>query len=177
MKILSKTLVAVLSISLVPFIANAGKESKIEYTANMQALNNSGVWAEVEMKLKGNILKVEINASGLEVGKPHPQHIHGFGDATKNATCPGFEADVNGDGVIAVGEGAPFYGPIILPLVPFDLVDEAGNLEYEIKLTVNPETLGDLTNRTVVMHGLTVNETYVPSLPVACGQLEIEAED
>jgi len=177
MKKLSKTLVATLAISLAPFMVNAGKESKNEYIANMQALNDSGVWAEVEMKLKGNTLKVEIEASGLEAGKPHPQHIHGFGDATKNATCPGFEADVDGDGVISVGEGAPFYGPIVLPLVPFDLVDESGNLEYEIKLTFNPQSLGDLSNRTVVMHGMTVNGTYVPSLPVACGQLELEAED
>ena len=174
MKFQTKLLAATLALSLAPFIANADKDKKVEYVANLQSLNNSGVWAEVELKLKGNTLKIEIEASGLEAGKPHPQHIHGFGDASKNSSCPGFEADTNGDGVISVSEGGPSYGPIVLPLLPFDLVDAAGKLEYEIKMTINPESLGELANRTIVMHGLTVNGTYVPSTPVACGQLELD---
>ena len=179
MKYLPNLLISGLALSLVPFIANADDDSKedddskkVEYVVNLQPLNNSGVWAKAEMKLKGNKLKVEIEATGMETGKPHPQHIHGFGDPVKNSSCPGFEADVNGDGVVSVGEGGPSYGPIVLPLVPFDLVDESGKLEYEVKLKVNAESLGELTNRTIVMHGLTVNGSYVNSLPVACGQIE-----
>lgn len=70
-----------------------------------------------------------------------------------------------------MGEGLQAYGPIILPLVPFDLVDASGNLGYEATFTINPGALQPLHKRTIVMHGMTVNGGYVPSLPVACGEI------
>ena len=121
-------LVASLSLALIPSLALASDsdDDEKEYSVNMGPLNDSGVYAEVELELEnGNQLKVSIKASGLEAGKPHPQHIHGFGSAPKNSTCPGAEADADGDGVISVGEGGPSYGPIMLPLNPFNLVDAA----------------------------------------------------
>ena len=38
--------------------------------------------------------------------------------------------DTDGDGIVSVGEGFPFYGPVILPLAPFNLVDGDGELSY-----------------------------------------------
>ena len=177
---LAKILVIGLAITLVPFLANAHDDDEEEngdkkkYEADLTPLNGSSVYAEVEMKLKGNKLTVKIKASGLEPGKPHPQHIHGFGDATVNSTCPPLSADTNGDGLISVGEGGPFYGPIVLPLVPFDLVEASGKLKYKTKFTINPASLQPLQNRVVILHGMTVNGTYDPSLPVACGELELD---
>ncbi len=152
-------------------LADAEDDSQT-YVAAMAPLNNSGVYAEIELTVKnGNRLKVEIEASGMEPGKPHPQHIHGKDNPVANATCPGPEADSDGDGVVSVGEGLPAYGPIILPLVPFDLVDAAGNLDYEATFRINPGALQPLHKRTIVLHGMTVNGSYVPSLPIACGEI------
>jgi len=141
-----------------------------EYELELVPLNNSGVRAEVELKLiNETTLLVSIEASGLESGKLHPQHIHGFNTPLKQATCPGLQADTDGDGVISVGEGLPTYGPILLPLIPFDLVDTNGELNYTIQLTINPETMLPLSKRVVLLHGLSVNGQYIPSLPIACG--------
>lgn len=150
----------------------AEDEKGMIYTANLESLNNSGVYATVEMiRLGENKLHVSIKAVGLEVDKPHPQHIHGFDKPVKNATCPTLEADTNGDGVISIREGVPAFGPIILPLVPFDLVDASGNLDYEATFTIKPGSLQPLHNRAIVLHGMTVNDLYIPSLPVACGEI------
>ncbi|HEX6534607.1 MAG TPA: hypothetical protein VF041_08415 [Gemmatimonadaceae bacterium] len=51
-----------------------------------------------------------VEANGLEPDMPHAQHIH---TATR---CPPASADVNGDGIVDVVEGVPFYGPILVPL-------------------------------------------------------------
>ena len=149
-------------------------EGKNKYEMELMPLNNSGVEAEVEIKLKGNMLTISIEASGLEAGKPHPQHIHGHGEASINASCPGIEADVDGDGLISVQEGVPSYGPIMLPLTPFNLVDADGELEYQATFSVDPDSLAPLHKRTIVLHGMTVNGQYIPSLPVACGEITRE---
>lgn len=176
MKHLAKLLAMPLAFGLVPYAAVADDDDDDdhgrEFVAEMVQLNSSGVYAEIELKLiKGNTLKVEIEATGLESGKPHPQHIHGHDNPVTDATCPGLDADTDGDGIITVGEGVPAYGPIILPLVPFDLVDASGNLEYEATFTINPGALQPLHKRAIVMHGMTVNGQYIPSLPIACGTL------
>ncbi len=147
------------------------KHGKAKYVVDLEPLNNSGVYGEVELKLKKNKLHIEIEASGLEPGKIHPQHIHGHDKPVKNATCPGIEADSNADGVISVQEGLPAYGPIILPLVPFDLVDDGGNLEYQASFTVKTGTLQPLHKRVIILHGMTVGGSYIPSLPIACGEI------
>ena len=179
MRFTLKTFIFPVALGLVPLLANADDETESrEFVANMVQLNSSGVYAEVELELTdGKTLTVSIEASGLEPGKPHPQHIHGLDKPVRNATCPGIEADTDGDGIISIGEGVPSFGPIILPLNPFDLVDESGNLEYEATFTINPGTLQPLHKRAVVLHGLTVNGEYIPSLPIACGEIQEEEDD
>ena len=151
--------------------ALAGGEPEAEFL--LTPLNDSGVWAKAHLQLQGNRLHVQLDASGLEALKPHPQHIHGFDDNSKSALCPGAEADTNGDGVVSVGEGAVSFGPIILPLEPFNLVDENGNLSYEVTYTVAPSSLQPLYKLAIVLHGKTVNGTYIASLPIACGVISI----
>ena len=147
------------------------KQETVKYQVDLAPLNSSGVYGEVELVLKGNKLTIEIEASGLEPDKIHPQHIHGIDKPVKNSTCPGLEADSDADGIISVTEGLPAYGPIILPLAPFDLVDASGKLEYEASFTINPGTLPPLHKRVVLIHGMTVNDQYIPSLPIACGEI------
>lgn len=157
------------------------------YKANLSMLNESGVSGTAELKLEGNELTVNISATGLEPGELHPQHIHGFQEDNRNSTCPPASADNNGDGFISVGEGFPFYGGILLPLLndvndplSFPTADADGEIKFEKTYTVNA-SITPLQNTSIVLHGKTVEgfineegETingYRLTLPVACAQV------
>jgi len=151
------------------------QDSEQEFEVKLRAVNNSGVRGEVEIKLISETeLRVSIEASGLETSKPHPQHIHGFNAPLKKSVCPDLSNDGNGDGVITIGEAAPAFGPILIPLAPFDTVDANGEVNYRASFTINPDSLLPLGKRTVVLHGMTVNGQYIPSLPVACGEIVLD---
>jgi hypothetical protein len=68
-----------------------------------------------------------VDVRGAEPADPafpeglHPQHIH------EAANCPTMSADVNGDGIVDVIEGLPFYGPIMIPL-DGDLADTSSQI-------------------------------------------------
>jgi Cu/Zn superoxide dismutase len=143
---------------------------KKEYRASLGALNNSGVHGTATLMLEGNMLTVSIEAMGLEAGKPHPQHIHGFMENNRNSTCPTSAFDTNGDGLIDLGESVPAYGPILLDLAPMPTADAMGKVSYTKTFTINSNLL-PLQNRAIVLHGLTVNGQYIATLPVACGQV------
>lgn len=138
------------------------------FTVALAELNDSGVSGEVTLTVDGDELTVEIEASGLEADQTHPQHIHGPEDGA--ATCPGPDADEDGDGTITVQEGAPAYGPVILGLEPFPNVGSDGEVSFSETFELSGE-LDPLTDRVVVLHGLTVDGEYDASLPVACGEI------
>lgn len=172
-------------------LAHTGADPLV-YTANLTSLNNSGVSGTATLTLeqlrgKGQSLTVHIEASGLEAGKLHPQHIHGFDDAKQNAVCPtkanaddiaGLpEEATNPDAFVALEEGAPLYGPVLLALQPFPTAP-GGTIDFTqtysgSALKALQPIRTTLTNRHIVLHGLTVDSgTYVATLPVACGQIE-----
>jgi hypothetical protein len=166
---------------------NKGSAIERTYMANLQPLNNSGVTGTATLTVDENTLTVEVMASGLEANKPHPQHIHGFMDDNRNSTCPAPGDDTNGDGFVDLVEGLPSYGPVLLdlyvPIDEFPVADAEGNLQYkrtfnlgEVEFEEEGEVIAykdlkPLQNRVIVLHGLTVNGTYVPTMPVACGQI------
>lgn len=139
--------------------------------------NDSGAAGFAYFRLDGNQLTASVMAVGLEPGKVHPQHVHGFADDSES-TCP--PADAAGeDGLISLEEGAPFYGPVILPLT-----DENGDMPtagangwvmYENTFMLGTgelpsvSDLGPLDQRAVVLHGMTVDGEYMATLPVTCG--------
>ncbi|MBB1286209.1 CHRD domain-containing protein [Flavisolibacter sp. BT320] len=140
------------------------------YKAYLSPLNNSGVSGMATLKLEGNMLTVTIEASGLTPNQVHPQHIHGFTERNKNAKCPPMTADTDGDGLVELAEGAPFYGPVLLSLTPFPTATAEGNIMYSNTFTVDPALL-PLQNNAIVLHGMMVDGTYWPTLPVACAQI------
>ena len=140
------------------------------YTADIMALNGSGVMGTATLTLEGDKLTVQLMASGLEAGKLHPQHIHGFMDKNKNAVCPPMSADTDGDGLVELGEGLPFYGPVLLSLEPFPTAPD-GTINYTRTFDVTAAML-PLQNNVIVLHGMTVNGEYVATLPVACGAIK-----
>lgn len=148
-----------------------------DYVVHLEELNDSGVEGTVRLSLDGDQLTVSVQATGLEPNMLHPQHIHGFtvenmGNA-RNATCPTMEFDTNDDGLVDLGEGVPAYGPVLLSLTPFPTADSDGNVSFEQTYTVDRKMLGPLQKRAIVLHGLTVEGTYVPTLPVACGPIQV----
>jgi len=169
----------------------AGPETQT-YTAKLTELNDSGASGTATLTLERNRLTVTINAEGVEAGKVHPQHIHGFDDARVNSVCPSPAAadDIENspeqadepDRFISVEEGLPAYGKIQLPLKPFPTPTTNS---YTFTQTYSGKDLAGLQpikktlqNRVIVVHGDMVNDgtdnaTYVPTLPIACGQIEL----
>jgi hypothetical protein len=130
----------------------------------------------------------------------HPQHIHAAD------RCPTAAADVNGDGIVDVIEGLPFYGPILVPLdgdisnttseiptFPFGMGDrgtyhyEASTVLHELEASIGAAL--NLPTRHVVVHGVDL-ATPLPAsvqslpglpaqvtLPIACGEIrEVQAQ-
>lgn len=150
---------------------NSAAKAKV-YTADLSSLNDSGVEGTAELVLMGNELTVTINATGLVPNMLHPQHIHGFMENNRNSTCPPASADSNGDGLVDLVEGLPFYGPVLLSLTPFPLAED-GTITFVQTYDVSASefSVTPLQNRAIVLHGLYVDGEYVPTLPVACGQI------
>jgi hypothetical protein len=81
------------------------------------------------------------------------------------------------DRYISVSEGLPSYGKIQLPLQPFP---KPKTTSYTFIQTYSGKDLDGLQpiqetlqNRVIVVHGDTLdNGTYLPTLPIACGQVE-----
>ncbi|WP_324719913.1 hypothetical protein [Salinimicrobium sp. HB62] len=157
------------------------------YSVDFTALNGSGVSGSAELYLMGDQLTVTVNATGLEPNMVHPQHIHGFTENKGNSQCPTSAADTNDDGLIDLVEGLPSYGGVLLelyvPVDEFPVADANGALTYERTFTlgetefteegelISESDLSPLQNRTIVLHGMTVDGEYIATLPVACGQI------
>lgn len=142
-------------------------------------MNGSNSVALAYFEVTGNTLKATVLASGVTPNMPHAQHIHGFEDGT-NSTCPPMEADENGDGLISISEGAPYYGG---PLLFLDYEDETfptanadGFYTYQRTFDIAGMSLPNWEDLSVVVHGMNVDvdgeEEYVGTLPVACGQVD-----
>jgi hypothetical protein len=152
----------------------------------------SNVTGAVRLKVDGTSVHVNIHVRGLTPNLPHAMHIHGIlGDPN---VCPPATADTNGDGLISLEEGAPFYGPIDtsfttsgdtspasgLALARFPVADAEGNLNYNRTFTIPQNVLDSLGSLHVVVHGLALDGNadgpvggydtlFEAVLPVACG--------
>ena len=180
-------------------LAHTGPEP-IVYTADLDSLNDSGVSGTATLTLEqipgqGQSLTVELFVEGVEPDQLHPQHIHGFKNASRNAVCPTEDSQdqIAGlpeqaefpDELISVEEGLDDYGPILLPLTPFPVPED--NSTYHFKQAYSNNELQvlqpirtTLTNRHTVIHGAfvssddpTTEQVYIATLPVACGQIQL----
>lgn len=140
-----------------------------DYYVLIDGLNNSGVSGTATLDLEGEQLMVNISADGLVALEQHAQHIHGFDGMSQASVCPTPDLDMNEDGYVDLEEGAPAYGPVLYGLEPFPSADNAGMISYQATLTVDPEMLGDPSQRVIVLHGGEGAEGYDPLLPVGCG--------
>lgn len=158
---------------------NSSPRSTQIYQASFNPLNPDlsfrPVRGQATLSVADGQLSVTIEASGLEPGIPHPQHIHGFLGAGPGA-CPTLDADANEDGIIDVVEGVPDYGGILVTL-DSDITDGAGtqvpglpttsnqggSIRYTVTAPLSEVVAGagaadaaelDLGNRHIVLHGV-----------------------
>ena len=130
------------------------------------ALNSSGASGMGTLTLEDGMLTVSVEASGLEPNEEHMMHLHAPDNLTQSL-CP--TPDLAGDDeYISISEGGAAYGPAQLPLQPFMVADEDGNISFEETYEFDGDS-ETLMAHTMVMHGMTVGEAYDASLPVACG--------
>ena len=150
------------------------------FEAVLAPLNDSGVSGLARLSLDGNLLTVNITASGLTPDQPHPQHIHGrFYDAGRptNSTVPTLAQDTDRDGFVEVREGVLTYGPVILnfdsspgsgqfPTAPggvldftetYDVTNDALFFDPLGGQKFTGADIFPLTDREIVLHGLTLD--------------------
>ena len=98
------------------------------YTADLTALNGSGVQATAFLAVEGTTLTVATVARGLTPDQLHIQHIHGRFDEDGNpidSAAPTIFNDTDRDGYVEVLEGLAAYGDVLLSLE--DLSDGTHN--------------------------------------------------
>ncbi len=149
------------------------------YTAEIGALNDSGVTGKATLLLDGQQLTVKVEAQGVEPGMIHAQHIHGAFDADGqpiDSTTPVPAQDTDGDGFIELAEGATSYGPVLISLtdpigagLPGFPTAPNGEIDYQTVIDLgDPSVVADgfvagdllpLSLREIIIHGLTVDGT------------------
>jgi hypothetical protein len=109
--------VCALAVGMLGDLVPAAQAADI-YTATLMPMNAHASHGEVRGKalvtVSGPDVTFELQAEGLSPSMMHMAHLHGFaGD--RNATCPGAQADVNGDGVVDLLETEPSSGVTMIP--------------------------------------------------------------
>src|SRR5436190_1269468 len=105
-------------------------------------------------------LSAKPTLTGLEANQSHAIAIRGL--STGAASCPTSSADTNNDGTISLSEGQASFGDVLLGLDPSTLSSSGSS-------TTVQASLSPLQTRSIVVLGKTVNGSYDPTLPVACG--------
>lgn len=174
---------AALGISMLALPAFAAHEGT-GYSGSLNELNDSGASgsANIQVSEDGDTMTVEYDASGLaELNDGdgnmlgHATHIHGIfdGDLSDDpadgsfsaSSCPDSSADEDGDGVVSVAEGAPFYGGIQVSLTtegdtsPTSGLEvgrfEAGSsVDYSRDIEIPSALKDELSKVHIVVHGI-----------------------
>ncbi|HSK95650.1 MAG TPA: hypothetical protein VK891_03455 [Euzebyales bacterium] len=169
------------------------------FRADLKELNGSGVTGTADLTLRGTELELSITAKGTAADLPHAQHLHGvIGEVS---VCPPPEADQDGDGLVSVIEGVPFYGGVLASLTTsgdtsadsglavdrFPTAGADGTLTYKRTLDLPADVAADLGNLHVVVHGIDLDDSGAydgearsdlddslpleATIPAACGTL------
>lgn len=100
--------------------ANSQAASSESYVAHLVPMNTqvtlSNTTGEARFDVQGDRLVIDIRVKNAPANMIHWQHFHGFTTAER-ATCPGLDADANGDRIVDLIETEPTAGTT---MVPFD---------------------------------------------------------
>lgn len=172
-----------------------------DYASLITPVNNSGVLGLARVGLEGNVLTLDLAASGLTPGGDHPLHIHGFLDDRPSALA-NYKYDTNGNGLVETPEGETAFGPVLAGLTTvgdagyfleywqnvFPVADAAGNLSFSASYTLDSSNPSEaailerltarLEERVFEVHGLQFLPGpdgdpggYDPTMPVSEGLL------
>ena len=140
-----------------------------DFAADLAAVNAGGS-GHVDLDQTGSNLTVDLSAEGLDDGI-HVAHIHGIKQAM--AECPTLAADADENGLVDIGEGLPFYGPVVRTLSN-GTNDRGTSLDYlrTFKHLDNGDgiaSLGPLDDYAIVVHGVDVDGDGLATNPDALG--------
>ena len=178
-------MVTAISLASLAFAQASG--SGAEFAADLRQQNDSRANGIAEHEVEGRLLETGIESRRLAPNLPHLQHIHAR--PRGQSTCPRPSADANGDGLVSVEEGVPFYGPVRVSLTArgdtsaasggaldrFPVADDQGRLDYSRSFRVPAEVASNLGRFAIVQHGVDLNGNGVydnaleVSLPADCG--------
>jgi hypothetical protein len=136
------------------------------FHAQLDELNGSGASGTAKLRLKGTMLNIRIDATGLVPNLVHAQHIHGVG----NSECPPPEA-AGTDGILSTVDGVPFYGPVVTSLTTegdtspasglnieiMPVADANGEIHYRRTIELPTAIAADLEAFQIVQHGVDFN--------------------
>lgn len=153
----------------------AGRADRFE--AELEPVNTDGD-GSVKLRQRDGKLVVKLRAEGLDDGI-HVAHIHGIPQA--QSECPGSSLDTDGNGFVDLIEGLPAYGPVQVTLSS-GLSDTGTRLRYERSYTMRDngnslESLGDLSQYAIVVHGVDLNQDHMATNPDAGGDGQPNAAD
>jgi hypothetical protein len=185
-------------------------QSPTTFTAQLQEANDSGASGTATIQLDGTTADIRIQGRNFFDGFPHAIHIHG--EPGGSNVCPpamnpgeaGFDdVDENGDGILSVVEGVPFYGGVTVSLttegdtspdsaLAVDRFPTSGTLDYQRTIELPQDVADNLSSLHVVVHATDINDSgeigdsgtessLDPELdieataPAACGQLVASA--
>lgn len=124
------------------------------YKACVKSLDDTYAIGFAYLRLQGTSLTATVLAANVAAGEEHPQHIH------ENASC-----DDYGDVFWALDyEGGDY-----------PVADANGFVNYtrDFTLTADQAANADFGNRTVVLHGVNVDDNYELMQPIACGEFSL----
>lgn len=128
------------------------------YKACLYPQNGSMALGFAYFTLQGDVLDATIMATNLEQGKSHMQHIHEFDDCSEPGPPIVWLDKADGTWPVAVGA----YGDVIYHRT-FTLGTDGNPTAAEI----------NLLDRSVNLHGMTVDGSYSAGEIVACGELSL----
>jgi len=141
------------------------QQSRQLFIGKLVAMNGSHIKGCVFVNYEKGYLKVGIDACGAE-RKIHAQAIVGLANGGK-AVAPPKSADTNHDGLISAAEAAPYWGMPLLNLTPYPCPNRHGEIDTRVRfgppslVALAPATV-NLSNRVVVIYGVTACTTYTP---------------
>lgn len=149
------------------------------YRAELTPLNptitGTDAYGEALFTISGDDLNMQITMRGLPQEIEHWQHLHGFAEGERDATCATANEDANGDRIIDLTETEPVSGTTMVPFnddpvamkIPQDSYPTAGDdgryfYERTVSLKAMEEAFAkqfpgqhlDLDHRVVYVHGV-----------------------
>ena len=137
------------------------------WTIEVNELNDSGVSGTVFVEQIDQLVKIEVNLTGLDATADYPMGIHGFENGS-DASCPTMDDDTDGDGLLEWQEGLDAFGEENIPLGVTD-VETDGSIDFEGSYIIDEDEIGDLDDFIFAIYGLQNGDNWDFSIPVGCG--------